>query len=78
MVRSYREEPQRWDGTVFTDETVGLNDAPTYKKKAVEYTRRQILRALEECVDFLDSPMHEESILRRVKSSVHYLNNRIT
>jgi hypothetical protein len=77
MCRSYREEPQRWDGTVFLDETDILDDAPSYKKKALEHKRRQILRALEECADFLDSPLHDETVLRRVKSSVHYLSSRI-
>jgi len=77
MCRSYREEPQRWDGIVFLDETDILDDAPSYKKKALEHKRRQILRALEECADFLDSPLHDETVLRRVKSSVHYLSSRL-
>lgn len=77
MCRIYREVPERWDGSVFLDETDILDDAPAYKKKALEHKRRQIIRALEECADYLDSPLHDESVLRRVKSSVHYLSSRL-
>lgn len=77
ICRSYRDEPERWDGAVFLDETDILDDAPSYKQKALDHKRRQILRALEECADFLDSPLHDETVLRRVKSSVHYLNSRL-
>lgn len=78
ILRSYRQEPGRWEGEVFVKEAAALGEvAPTLAGQAAEQSRRATLRAMEECFDFLDSPTSDEFIVRRVKSSVSYLLTRV-
>ena len=78
LPRIYRDEPERWDGSVFADNTAALADfAPATAAKSKEKNRNQALRALDECAEFLDWPTSDETVLRRVKSSVNYLKARI-
>lgn len=63
---------------MFADDTSALTVfAPTTAAKSKEKNRNQTLRALDECVEFLDWPTSDEIVLRRVKSSVNYLKARI-
>lgn len=78
LARIYKDEHEKWNGSVFTDEFSELADfAPAMAAKSKERNRNQILRALEECAEFLDSPTSDEIVLRRVKSSVNYLKARV-
>ena len=74
LPRIYRDEPERWNGVVFVDDTSALTDfAPATTARYKERNKNQTLRALEECSEFLDWPTSDEIVLRRVKSSVNYL-----
>ena len=76
--RIYRDEPEKWEGSIFVDEFLDLASfAPATAAKSKQLSRNQILRALEDCAEFLDSPTSDESVLRRVKASVSYLSSRI-
>jgi hypothetical protein len=76
--RIYRDEPEKWNGSVFTDDTSALTDfAPATAARSKERNRNQTLRALDECAEFLDWPSSDEVVLRRVKSSINYLKARI-
>lgn len=78
LPRIYREEPEKWNGAIFTDDTSTLTDfAPATAAKFKEKNKNQTLRALDECTEFLDWPTSDEIVLRRVKSSVNYLKARI-
>ena len=78
LPRIYRDEPEKWNGSVFADDTSALSDfAPTTAAKFKERNRNQTLRALDECTEFLDWPTSDEVVLRRVKSSVNYLKARL-
>ena len=78
LPRIYRDEPEKWNGVVFVDDTSVLTDfAPTAAAKFKERNKNQTLRALDECAEFLDWPTSDEIVLRRVKSSVNYLKARI-
>ena len=78
LTRIFRDEPERWNGFVFMDDTSALKDfAPASAAKFKERNRNQTLRALDECAEFLDWPTSDELVLRRVKSSVNYLKARL-
>ena len=78
LPRIYRDEPEKWEGKVFTDDFANLvNFAPSTVAKSKQLSRNQISRALDECAEFLDSPMSDDIVLRRVKSSINYLKARI-
>jgi hypothetical protein len=78
LTRIFRDEPERWNGFVFMDDTSALKDfAPASAAKFKERNRNQTLRALDECAEFLDWPTSDEIVLRRVKSSVNYLKARL-
>ena len=78
LPRIYRDEPEKWNGAVFTDDTSALTDfAPATAAKFKERNKSQTLRALDECAEFLEWPTSDEIVLRRVKSSVEYLKARI-
>jgi hypothetical protein len=78
LPRIYRDEPEKWNGAVFTDDTSALADfAPATAAKFKEKNKNQTLRALDECAEFLEWPTSDEIVLRRVKSSVNYLKARI-
>ena len=78
LPRIYRDEPEKWNGAVFADDTSSLTDfAPATAAKFKERNKNHTLRALEECAEFLEWPTSDEIVLRRVKSSVNYLKARI-
>jgi hypothetical protein len=78
LPRIYRDEPEKWNGVVFEDDTSSFTDfAPAIAAKFKEKSKNQTLRALDECAEFLEWPTSDEIVLRRVKSSVNYLRARI-
>jgi hypothetical protein len=78
LARIYREEFEKWDGTVFADDNAALSVfAPAAAAKYRDRIHKQILRAIDECVEFVDSPESDEVVLRRVKSSVNFLRAHI-
>ena len=78
LTRLYRDEPDKWNGFIFADDTSGLTDfAPATAAKFKEINRSQTLRALDECTEFLDWPSSDELVLRRVKASANYLKERL-
>jgi hypothetical protein len=78
LPRIFRDEPEKWNEVVFTDDVAALTDfAPTTAAKFKERSKNQTLRALDECAEFLDWPTSDDIVLRRVKSSVNYLKARI-
>ncbi len=78
LTRIFRDEPEKWNGFVFMDDTSALKDfAPASAAKFKERNRNQTLRALDECAEFLDWPTSDEIVLRRVRSSVNYLKARL-
>jgi len=78
LARIYRDEFEKWDGTVFADDNSALSEfAPAAAARYRERIHNQILRAIDECVEFVDSPESDEIVLRRVKSSVNFLRAHI-
>jgi len=78
LPRIYRDEPEKWNGVVFIDETSELlSFAPATSAKFKDRSKNQTLRALDECAEFLEWPSSDEIVLRRVKSSVSYLKSRL-
>ena len=78
LPRIFRDEPEKWNGVVFADDTSSFTDfAPSIAAKFKEKNKNQTLRALDECAEFLEWPTSDEIVLRRVKSSVNYLKARL-
>lgn len=73
--RLYRSSPEHWESEIFVDLTQSLPEQ--VRRKAVSLNRRRRLRALEECADFLSTPMRDYLILRQVKAQVTYLDTEI-
>ena len=73
--RLYRSSPEPWESEIFVDLTQSLPEQ--VRRKAVSLNRRRRLRALEECADFLSTPMRDQLILRQVKAQVTYLDTEI-
>jgi Leucine-rich repeat (LRR) protein len=78
LPRLLRLDFARWSGTVFTDESAEYKDvAPLLAQRASEQARQAIMRALEDCTDFLESPTVDETTLRKVKLSVEFVGARL-
>lgn len=73
--RLYRISPENWDKDIFVETNHSLPEE--VRKEATALTRRRRLRALEDCVDFLSTPMRDQLILRQVKAQVSYLNTEV-
>lgn len=78
LARNFRRNPSQWMGFIFRDDTIVYRDfAPLGAERASVQGQNSILRALEECAEFHESPMPDQSMLRRVKSSISLLTSRL-
>lgn len=76
--RLYSINPKRWFGVVFTEELTNLEEiAPDVVENARNRAMRSIQRALEEISEFSESPESDERVMRRIKSSIQYLDSRL-
>lgn len=73
--RLYRANPEQWERDVFIDP--GINLPEKIRNTVNQLARRRRLRALEECSDFLDSPVRDQLILRQVKTMVSFLEAEV-
>jgi hypothetical protein len=78
LPRLLRLDIAKWIGAVFVDESAEIKDvAPMLAQRASEQARQAILRALEDCTDFLESPTVDDTTLRKVKLSVEFVSARL-
>jgi hypothetical protein len=78
LPRLLRLDVGKWIGTVFIDEAATFRDvAPILAQRASERARQSILRALEDCTDFIENPTVDETTLRKVKLSVEFVSARL-
>jgi hypothetical protein len=78
LSRFLRMDIGNWRGTIFKDEAESFkNVAPMLAQRASEHARLAILRAIEDCTEFLESPTVEETTLRKVKLSVEFVDARL-
>lgn len=76
LARNFRKYPSQWMGFIFRDDTIVFRDyAPLIAERASIQGQNSIYRALEECADFYESPMPDQLMLRRVKSSISLLTS---
>ncbi len=78
FARLFSANPKIWFGVVFVEDMVELVEfAPDEVEAGRIRTVRAIQRALEECSDFLEAPNSDERVMRRIKSSVQYVDSRL-
>jgi hypothetical protein len=78
LARMFASNSNRWFGSVFTTDLANYADfAPEAVEAAQHRSVRSIQRALEECAEFLEAPMNDERVMRRIKSSVQFLDSRL-
>lgn len=76
--RLFRLDIAKWLGSIFIDESATFKDvAPVLAQRASEQARQAILRALEDCTDFIDNPTVDDTTLRKVKLSVEFVSSRL-
>ena len=78
IARMFGINPKRWFGIVFTEDLSNLEEfAPDVVENSRNRTTRAIQRALDEIAEFSESPESDERVMRRIKSSIQYLDSRL-
>ena len=78
LARMFTTNSSRWFSGIFTSDLASFADfAPEAVEAAQNRSVRSIQRALEECAEFLEAPINDDRIMRRIKSSIQFLDSRL-